>query len=173
MPVITISKASSQELVEASLDASFSVTEELRPYFVDGRFGYDIVAVEPYQKSYGDDEDEHTDGELFIARLDGRAAGAIALSEAWNEYARIDNILVDASLRRGGVATALLHHATDWCRARQLPGLMLETQNNNIAACRLYERFGFRLGGFDQELYRGLDPATSEIALFWYLPLSR
>ena len=54
-------------------------------------------------------------------------------------------------------------------RARSGP----RTQSNNVAACRLYERFGFRLGGFDRDLYRRLDPATQEVALFWYLPLSR
>ena len=167
MPALTIHKASLQELAEAGLDASFHVAEELRPYFIDGRFGYDIVAVEPYQKSYGDEDDEEADGELFIARLGGRPAGAIALSEAWNGYACIDNILVDTGLRRSGVATALLHHAADWCGARQLPGLMLETQNNNVAACKLYERFGFRLGGFDLHLYGAL-AAPAENALFWY-----
>ena len=45
---------------------------------------------------------------------------------------------------------------------------MVETQNNNVAACKLYERCGFRLSGFDQDLYRGQDPETTEIALFWY-----
>jgi len=49
-----------------------------------------------------------------------------------------------------------------------LPGLMLETQNNNLAACAFYEKHGFRLGGIDRCLYQGLDPQSSEIALFWY-----
>jgi len=164
MPGITIHRGSLPELIEARLDASFTVTQELRPYFIEGRFGYDVVAVEPYRKSY--DDEEETDGELFIARLDGRPAGAIVLAEAWNGYARIDNILVDANLRRAGVATALLHHAADWCRERGLPGLMLETQDNNVAACKLYERFGFHLGGFDTHLYGAAAPG--EIALFWY-----
>jgi streptothricin acetyltransferase len=167
MSGITIHRGSLSELAEAGLDASFDVTQELHPHFIDGRFGYDIVDVEPYRKSYGVDDDEESDGELFIARLAGRPAGAIALSEAWNGYARIDNILVDAKLRRAGVATALLHHAVDWCKGRGLPGLMLETQNNNVAACKLYERFGFRLGGFDVHLY-GTLAAPGEIALFWY-----
>ena len=167
MSGIIIDRGSLQELCEARLDASFRVTEELRPRFSEGRFGYDIVAVTPYQKSYADDEDEQADGELFIARLNGQPAGAIALSDAWNGYVRIDNLLVDASLRRAGVATALLHHAVDWYRARQRPGIMLETQNNNVAACRLYERFGFRLGGFDLHLYGAL-AQPPEIALFWY-----
>lgn len=153
-------------------DRSFSVTAELQPQFVDGEFGYRVVPLTPYEKTYPDEEDEpEDDGELFVARLDGRPAGIIRLSEAWNGYARIDDIAVDRSLRRAGVATALLQHALDWCRARSLAGVTLETQNNNLAACRLYERFGFRLGGFDRELYRGFDPATREIALFWYLPL--
>ena len=50
-----------------------------------------------------------------------------------------------------------------------LPGIMLETQNNNVAACRFYESCGFHLGGFDRELYRGITPDTDETALFWYL----
>jgi ribosomal protein S18 acetylase RimI-like enzyme len=50
-----------------------------------------------------------------------------------------------------------------------MPGLMLETQNNTHAACLLYEKHGFRLGGIDRFLYRGIDPRSREIALFWYL----
>ncbi|MCZ4321051.1 GNAT family N-acetyltransferase [Pseudomonas anguilliseptica] len=167
--MINISKATQQELSAACLNASFSVTQELQPYFVDGRFGYNIVPVEPYQKSYEDEEgdDKAGDSELFIARVDDKPAGAIELSVAWNGYTRIDNIQVDLSLRRAGVATALLHHAVDWCRARQLVGIMLETQSNNVGACKLYERFGFHLGGFDLHLYGALSSST-EIALFWY-----
>ena len=156
------------------LDRSFSVTEELQLHFTDGQLGYRIVPVEPYEKTYPDDGEESLDeSEVFLATLDGQPAGVIQLSMAWNGYARIDDIAVDRRLRRSGVAKALLEHACDWCRERALAGLMLETQTNNVAACRLYERFGFRLGGFDRDLYRGLDPATSEVALFWYLPLSR
>ena len=49
-----------------------------------------------------------------------------------------------------------------------LPGIMLETQNNNLGACRLYERCGYVLGGIDHLRYRGIDPRTQEVALFWY-----
>jgi RimJ/RimL family protein N-acetyltransferase len=46
---------------------------------------------------------------------------------------------------------------------------MLETQDNNVPACRLYARCGFQLRGFDTHLYKGDDPSTDEIALYWYL----
>jgi ribosomal protein S18 acetylase RimI-like enzyme len=62
-----------------------------------------------------------------------------------------------------------VQQAIAWAQDRQLPGVMLETQNINVAACRLYERCGFTLGGFDRYLYQGLHPDTEEIALYWYL----
>jgi ribosomal protein S18 acetylase RimI-like enzyme len=46
---------------------------------------------------------------------------------------------------------------------------MLETQNNNLAACRLYESYGFVVGGVDHLLYRAIDPTSHEVAIFWYL----
>lgn len=61
--------------------------------------------------------------------------------------------------------------ASPWA-ARVSPrqgSVMLETQNINVVACRLYESCGFVLGGFDACLYRGVMPGTREIALFWYL----
>ena len=55
-----------------------------------------------------------------------------------------------------------------WARKKNLPGMMLETQNNNLGACRLYERCGYVMGGIDQLRYRGIDPQTREVAIFWY-----
>jgi ribosomal protein S18 acetylase RimI-like enzyme len=46
---------------------------------------------------------------------------------------------------------------------------MLETQNNNLPACRFYEHCGFTLSGFDRNLYKGINKDTEEIALYWYL----
>ena len=151
-----------------AFDRSFTVTGELRLGFHEGAFTYEIVAVKPYEKSYAD-EGEEDGGELFVAYLDGQVAGTLVLSEAWNGYALIEDIAVARDLRRAGVASALLRHAMAWCRARELPGIMLETQHNNVAACRLYARHGFRLGGVDLDLYRGLPhQGRREIALFWY-----
>jgi streptothricin acetyltransferase len=76
---------------------------------------------------------------------------------------------VGANFRRQGIGRRLIEQAIDWAKARGLPGLMLETQNNNVAGCHLYEACGFHLGGFDQDLYRAIDPNTTEIALYWYL----
>lgn len=149
-------------------DRSFTVTAELRISLCEGIFTYDAVAVEPYEKTYAD-EGEEDGGEMFAAHLNGELAGIIVLSRAWNGYALIEDIAVARNLRRVGVAAALLRHAKAWCLRQGLPGIMLETQHNNLAACRLYERHGFRLRGVDLDLYRGLpNQIRPEIALFWY-----
>jgi len=77
--------------------------------------------------------------------------------------------VVDAQFPAAGTCRALIARAVEWAKAKNLPGIMLETQNNNVAGCKLYEKCGFKLGGFDRYLYRGLTPATDEIALYWYL----
>jgi ribosomal protein S18 acetylase RimI-like enzyme len=87
----------------------------------------------------------------------------------WNAYAYIEDLVGDVRHRRRGVGRALLERAVQWAQGHAFPGVMLESQHNNPAACRLYARCGFTLGGFDRLLYRGLDPDTHEIALYWYL----
>jgi ribosomal protein S18 acetylase RimI-like enzyme len=62
-----------------------------------------------------------------------------------------------------------MQKAVDWARERNLPGIMLETQDVNVPACRFYENLGFKLRGIDTHLYKGLNPNTDEIALYWYL----
>ena len=58
-----------------------------------------------------------------------------------------------------------------WATERGLPGIRVETQSNNVPACKFYESCGLHLGGFDRDLYRAMDGGTTEIALFWYRTL--
>ncbi|WP_397452226.1 GNAT family N-acetyltransferase [Pseudomonas sp. NA-150] len=134
-----------------------------------------VERVEPYSKNYGIDAQEFShyrqgaDSAVLVAWLDERAVGHIILSTHWNGFAHVDELAVDASARRSGVARSLLEVAQFWSRKRNLPGIMLETQNNNLAACKLYERCGYVVGGVDHLLYRAIDPGSREMAIFWYL----
>lgn len=163
-----------------ALNGAFTVEAELMPSARDGVVTYEIQPVPAYQKRYADNEEgeladfiDAPDKMFLLAYAGGRLAGHISVAVHWNRYAFIDHLAVDARSRRYGVGGALVAQAIAWARERQLPGVMLETQNNNVAACKLYERLGFTLGGFDRFLYRGEMPETREIALFWYLPLDR
>lgn len=136
----------------------------------------DGVAVPPRRKAYTFDAHALTDAlhdpdadVLVIERAARQPFGYLLLSCAWNGYASIDDLAVDATHRRQGAAAALMDVAADWARGRQLAGLRLETQSNNVAACRFYARQGFMLGGSDRFLYSALHPDTDEVALYWYL----
>ncbi|MGV6394477.1 GNAT family N-acetyltransferase [Pseudomonas caspiana] len=139
---------------------------------------WSVEPVKPYRKNYGIDSQEFcdyrdaADSTVLVAWLGEQAVGHMVLSTHWNGFAHIDELAVDASARRNGVARSLLDVAQFWSRKRNLPGIMLETQNNNLAACRLYEGYGFVVGGVDHMRYLGIDPHTREAAIFWYLMFS-
>jgi streptothricin acetyltransferase len=155
--------------------SSFEVTSKLILHAENGKISYTIVDVPAYTKQYGLERVEpstyvaNPDRTVFFADVDNELAGQIRVWKHWNAYAYIDDIAVEPKYRGHGVGRALIERAIEWARSNGLPGMMLETQDNNVAACRLYERCGFELRGFDAHLYKGLYPATDEIALYWYL----
>jgi ribosomal protein S18 acetylase RimI-like enzyme len=156
-------------------DGMFTVASQLVLNIENGKLGYNIVSVSPYEKRYPIDEINASDyinnpeKVVFFAYADGELAGQIRILKWWNAYAYIDDIVVDIKHRRKGIGRMLLAKAAEWAQAGKFPGLMLETQNNNVAACHLYESCGFELGGFDRFLYKGLNSSTDEVALYWYL----
>ena len=81
----------------------------------------------------------------------------------------MEGIGVDKSFRRLGIGRALFQYGEEWARKQKLVGIMLETQDNNVGACRFYASCGFTLKGFDAGLYQASDQCRHETALFWYL----
>ena len=159
---------SDDEAAIAAIDASFLVAEELELSLVGSKLTYSAQPVTPYRKVYPD-PDEQDAGDVLVALADGKVVGVICRSENWNRFALIEDLRVDVASRRAGVGSALIAAAIDWAKSHGLPGVMIETQTNNVSACRLYEKHGFVLSGFDRSLHRGLDSRSREIALFWYL----
>lgn len=158
----------------AACDFSFHVNSELLPPYEGPGLGQ-VGWVQPYRKTLplGAADYETWIGDpsraVFSARRHGRLAGFLAVAPYWNGYALIHELAVDLPARHGGIARSLMDRAVAWARAKGLAGLTLETQNNNVPACRFYSRYGFTLGGHDRQLYRALHPETREVALFWYL----
>ncbi|AZE48755.1 Streptothricin acetyltransferase [Pseudomonas chlororaphis] len=155
-------------------DFSFEVSAYAQAQSEQAVAKWPLHHITPYRKCYGIDPEEFSsyrdaaDSAVFMAYLDDEPVGHVVVSTNWNGYAHIDELAVHAPARRHGVAKALLDVAQFWSRKKKLPGIMLETQNNNLGACRLYERCGYVVGGIDHLRYRGIDPATAEVAIFWY-----
>jgi streptothricin acetyltransferase len=150
------------------------VNSHLILHIQDNKISYSILPVEPYEKILTVDVEDYTtfinnpQKVIFFADVDGKPAGQIKLIPWWNKFAYVEELIVDTEFRGKGVGRALMTHAIEWAKGRHFPGLTLETQDNNVPACRFYEKCGFVLGGFDLYAYKNLDNA-SEIALYWYL----
>ncbi len=157
------------------VDGSLWVDSRLSLSAVDGKIHYTVVPVAGYLKPYEPEEIDastyvsNPDRAVFFAYIDGRLAGQIILRKHWNRFAWVEDIAVDDQFRRQGVGQALMKRAVEWAKSRGFPGIMLETQDIRVAACRFYNSFGFVLGGFDRLLYHASLPGSAEIALFWYL----
>jgi streptothricin acetyltransferase len=180
MPIDPIGTFNVSEISYQNLEAAgrcngtFTINSKLILNANDNIIRYTIVSTPGCEKQYAPQAVDYTsyinhpDQTIFLALLDGQPAGEIRLKRHWTHYAWLDDVVVDVAARRRGVGQALIERAKDWARGKQLAGIMLETQNNNVGACLLYERCGFKLAGFDEQLYKGLDAANNEIALFWY-----
>ncbi|KAF2428551.1 streptothricin N-acetyltransferase SatA [Bacillus subtilis] len=143
------------------------------PAFENGVWTYTEERFsEPYFKQYEDDEMDvsyiEDEGKVvFLYYVENNCIGRIKIRSNWNGYALIEDIAVAKDYRQKGVGTALLHKAIEWAKENRFCGLMLETQDINVSACRFYAKHHFIIGAVDTMLYSNL-PTANEIAIFWY-----
>ena len=171
---IKIRKISPQESPQTkSFSRKSRVAARLALGIENEKLVYTIVPVEPYEREvhaedtdYGFDEAGPT---IFFAEVAGKLAGRIKMMRWWNQFAYIEDLVVNPEYRGGGIGRMLLEHGIQWARENNYPGVMLETQDDNVPACTLYQSCGFILSGFDRNVYKAINPDTREIALYWYL----
>ena len=107
----------------------------------------------------------------FLYYVDNICIGQIKLRSNWNGYALVEDIEVFRNWRQKGIRTKLLEEAVQWAKQNNHIGLMLETQDVNVSACRFYARNNFVIGGVDSMLYSKF-PIANEKAIFWYYKFS-
>lgn len=162
------------EVTPGADDSSvLSLTEHTvsAPYLKD----YDAIACEgPTQwAKYFD----LTNWGLIRASVGARLVGSVviahrtpgvAMLEARDDLAVIWDIRVVPELRGLGVGSKLLEAADQWAISHRCTELKIETQNINVAACRLYARHGCALLAVHRNAYPDL---PHEIQLLWRKPL--
>jgi ribosomal protein S18 acetylase RimI-like enzyme len=173
---ITIEQINAKNIRDVSkCEAEFIIDAKLVLQVENDEIGYSIMKVPSTHKKYGKDDIDYTtyidnlDKVIYLGYVDGQIAGQIILRKNWNRYAYIEDIAVDVKFRRQGIGKGLILEAKRWAQELNLAGIMLETQNNNVIACKFYESCDFQLRGFDTYLYKGINSDTDEVALYWYL----
>lgn len=90
--------------------------------------------------------------------------------ERWNRRQVITDLLVDARVRRRGVARRLLAAVTATAVDKGARETWLETQNVNVPAIRAYQALGFAITGCDTTLYD--EPYAMERAVYLSRPVA-
>ena len=82
----------------------------------------------------------------LVVRIGRELAGYLCLWEIGHEI-HITNLAVRPTMRRRGVARALLRHVLEGARRDGIELVFLEVRPTNLEAVTLYESFGFRVIG--------------------------
>ena len=163
---------------ETSLAKEFNRKSTVKSRLVLGieneKLTYTIAPVEPpYEREVHLEDTDYGFNEVppvvFIAEVDGKLAGRIRLLKWWNQFGYIEDLVVNPDFRGLKIGRTLIEHGIQWVREQGFPGVMLETQDDNVPACTLYASCGFVLSGFDRNVYKAINPHTRETALYWYL----
>lgn len=155
---------------------SFSVIGRIVPELKDGVWAWrEELFDEPWEKQYPNDDCnyseyiENPDKIIYLAYRESKCVGQIVLRRDWNRYAFIEDICVSRNSRGQGVGSSLIRRAIEWAKLNGLNGLALETQDNNVLACRFYAKCGFSIGGVNTMFYKNFSkPYCDETAVFWY-----
>jgi ribosomal protein S18 acetylase RimI-like enzyme len=170
---ITIHKTNTQNAPAKLFSHKFNVRSRVVLAIENEKLTYTVADVEPYEREviaqdteYGFDDNEPV---VFLAEADKKPAGRIRMLRWWNQFAYVDDIVVSPEFRGKGIGRNLLEHGIRWARENDFPGVMLETQHDNVPACALYQSCGFVLSGFDSSVYKAVKLPRPETALYWYL----
>ncbi|KAI1868203.1 hypothetical protein JX265_007026 [Neoarthrinium moseri] len=157
-------------------DFSFEISEVIAKPYDHLSQGTEIITTRTTRKikTYGFDEEtfadlDDPDAVIFTTMdRDGQVLGYAHAAKSWNNFVVLNDIALDKSIRGQGHGKRLLDAIVTWARQLGVAGVRLETQNNNVPACRLYKRYGFVFGGYDEFLYQGISEHREETAFFWY-----
>jgi ribosomal protein S18 acetylase RimI-like enzyme len=174
----------------ADLRPGFTSDTQLKVEITGDGFtlGWRLMEVElpaPYHKGQGYDFDiyereeiarrltqNNTLLEVAVENDTRRIVGVLDVAEEdWRHIAWVHNIMLDLDARGQGLGREMMQRTIAWARRRDLRAVMLETQTNNVPACRFYQRIGFQLIGINTAFYTNHDLEREEVALFWSYPL--
>ncbi|MFS3929133.1 GNAT family N-acetyltransferase [Priestia flexa] len=151
----------------------FELYGRVVPSLQSGRWSYKEVFFNKTRKTrFPDDKLDWSqyinqeDKALFLVYMNNTCIGQIRIIKDWNRFCYIESISTKKEYRGSGVGTLLLNKAEEWAKQRQLIGMSLETQDDNLGACRFYVKQGFTLGGVDT-LKQSYNP-NIETTLYWY-----
>jgi ribosomal protein S18 acetylase RimI-like enzyme len=157
------------EQTGSGIEVGWRLVERALPVPFDKGHGYDFDARERANVLA---RLRQGDGLHLVVESEGRIVGVLDVTPRhWNDTAWVWNIMLDQDVRRQGLGSELFTRAATWARGQGYRALVLETQSNNVPACKFYVRMGCELDGIRCAYYTNRDVARGEVALFWVYKL--
>lgn len=138
----------------------FCLFGRMIPSYVDKKWDYTIERFETVSQMCFPDENydfyELSKNSVLIGAYEqGRCIGLAILQQAMFKYMYLYDLKVNQAYRGCGVAKKLIEAARKAAVANGYRGIYTQGQDNNLAACLFYIKNGFRIGGFDTDMYKG------------------
>ena len=102
-----------------------------------------------------------------IAVLDGKIVGYAGMWHIVTE-GHITNVAVLPEYRRQGIGNALIEEMIVIAEQKEMIGITLEVRIGNVAAQKLYTKYGFRPEGFRKNYYQ--DTKEDAVIMWKYFP---
>lgn len=154
----------------SGIEAGWRLVERSLPVPFDKGHDYDF---DPTERDNIRERFRRGDGLHLVAERDNHLVGILdMLPQEWNSTVFIWNIMLDQDVRGQGLGRDLFERGVNWARQQGYRALVLETQTNNVPACRFYARLGCRLEGIRDAYYTNEDIERGEVAIFWVYPLA-
>ncbi|HEX3376883.1 MAG TPA: ribosomal protein S18-alanine N-acetyltransferase [Candidatus Acidoferrales bacterium] len=100
----------------------------------------------------------------WVADLDGRVVGFLIGRPAADEFELL-NLAVGKKFQRSGIATKLIHMATETAHIAGVAQIFLEVRASNLPGIALYTHLAFRVCGRRKNYYR--DPIDDAVLLIF------
>jgi streptothricin acetyltransferase len=154
----------------AGLQVGWRLEEVLLPEPYDKGAAYDLTPEDLEEIAERAASD---DSLVLVAEANGRLVGVYDLDiTEWNNTGWLWNLLVDVGWQGQGLGRTLFERGLAWARERNLRSIFIETQTNNVPACRFYHRMGCHLVSIHDEYYTNRDLEAGEVAVLWSYTLS-
>ncbi len=140
---------------EYQIMPAYDRAEQLRPLFADytrmlveSQPGFDhYLQLQKYDDEYLDPGKKYPlpDGRLYLALVEGKAAGCIAMRRFDEHSCEMKRLYVDPAYRGRGIGEALVKKLIDEAKAMGYSRMLLDTLPVLASAMRMYEKLGFKV----------------------------
>ena len=151
----------------------FPLSGRIVPSLSEGQWSYRVERSEAVTEMCFPDEhydyDEMSKDCVFLGAYDeDRCIGLAVLRQGMFRYMYLEDLKVSRAYRGKGTGRALISAAGKIAVSAGYRGLYTIGQDNNLNACLFYLACGFRIGGFDNEVYKGTSQ-EGKADIFFYL----